>query len=136
MAAFNNCIFLYLGKQGICPYMAGKKKCNKKCDKFVEIGDVTSEISKDWDIAINKLALELRAKYFPEYEEEFKDIDWEEINGNTLNFLIKFLINARNEFGGNSTIAFEGEDIDTISQIVGLDYTNKQVVFTGDPLPF
>lgn len=64
MAAFNNCLFLYLGNQGICPYNIGKKKCYHKCDKYSQITDESTEIYKDWMDGINKLAIELRQKYF------------------------------------------------------------------------
>lgn len=62
MALLTNCIFLYLGGEGICPHHY--KKCPKKCDKFAEIGDNSKPIFQDWDDGINKLAVELREKYF------------------------------------------------------------------------
>lgn len=79
MAAFNNCLFLYMGKEGICPYMKNKKKCTKKCDRFAEVGDANTQIFKDWDYEIEELRKKFRTKYFPEYKEpnEFNDIDWE-----------------------------------------------------------
>ena len=64
MAAFNNCLFLYLGSEGICPHNLGKKKCYHKCDKFAEITDETTDIHKDYMEGVNKLAKELRKKYF------------------------------------------------------------------------
>lgn len=69
MAAFNNCIFLYLGKDGICPIYKGKKKCYNKCDKFAEVTDETTEIYKDWQEEIEEMRLTLQKKYFNVIEE-------------------------------------------------------------------
>lgn len=57
----DNCTFLYHGG-GICPY--NTKSCKKICGKYAVVGDDSKEIFHDWNNGIEKLALELRLKYF------------------------------------------------------------------------
>lgn len=59
-----NCIFLYLGKKGICIENEGKKVCYHKCDRFAEVGDEHTAIAADWDYEIERARLNLQRKYF------------------------------------------------------------------------
>jgi hypothetical protein len=55
----DNCAFLV---RGMCPNHA--RNCDKPCDKYSILGDDSKEIFHDWNNGINKLATELRQKYF------------------------------------------------------------------------
>lgn len=57
----NNCVFLHIGG-GICPYHT--RNCDKSCDKYSIVGDDSKPIFHDWNNGIEKLAAELRQKYF------------------------------------------------------------------------
>lgn len=61
MAEINNCVFLYIGG-GICPYHT--KSCKKPCENYSVIGDALKPIFHDWNNGIDKLAEELKQKYF------------------------------------------------------------------------
>lgn len=86
----DNCCFLYIGN-GICPYHT--KYCDKPCKEYAIIGDSSKEIFHNWNNGIEKLALEMKHKYFEKAED-------------TSNIPVK-------------TVSKENDAIDDISEFLG-----------------